>query len=157
MPNSALTQGLPSRTLNYKVKKEYVLSLSSIHILQCPSLENLLLVWWHGGTPQFRQINYELAFDFNTIYKLWIPSIYKIKLAISTMKLIKEILQIFKNEPRINFSTPFWGSNFSPVVKNGQKIKLALLVLILKEKFLILKKRWHWKSYLSISLVLILD
>jgi hypothetical protein len=70
MPNSALTQGLPSRTLNYKVKKEYVLSLSSIHILQCPSLENLLLVWWHGGTPQFRQINYELAFDFNTIYKL---------------------------------------------------------------------------------------
>ena len=48
------------------MNKEYVLSLSPIHILQCPSLETLSHVWWLGSTPQLNQINDEVAFESYT-------------------------------------------------------------------------------------------
>ena len=99
IPNSPFTLRLPtSRTLNYKVNKEYVFSLSPIHILQCPSLENLSHVWWLGSTPQLNQINYEVAFESYTQAKYF----WNILDRFNGQKISKRKLDIFflKKTPR---------------------------------------------------------
>ena len=73
IPNFPSNQRLPSSgTLNYIVNKEYVFSLSPIHILQCPSLENLSHVWSLGSSPQLNHINYKVAFESYTLARIFL-------------------------------------------------------------------------------------